>query len=178
MTDPLLVRAGERGVVRVFSVTIEAGDLRALRMPGAIDTALGMAGVDGYYVELFPVSDLAGVGLATYLSDGCDVPEEVVTPDAARLDAVEGVVMVVLSRAFQGQEARIVPAAQLRLIGTYSQTPVDWTPNGPIETASALPGSGVAQAPYPASQPARRAGAAVFAIFIALVALIVLLVVL
>ena len=42
MIDPLIVGAGERGVVRVFSLTIEAGEAQALKTPRALDAALGV----------------------------------------------------------------------------------------------------------------------------------------
>ncbi len=176
MTDPLTVLPGERGVVRIFALTIEAGGIKAFRAPGAIDTALGVQNVVTEYVEVFPITDLAGVGLAAYLVDGCGVPETVVEPERERLDAIEGHVMVVLSRAFDGNPAQIQPAGQLRLIGTFSETPVDWSGNGPIETQSARPGSGTATAPRKTRARARIVGASIFAVFILLICLIVLLI--
>lgn len=173
-TDPLIVPAGERGVVRVFALQIEAGGIQALRAPGAMGAALGAPGIDADYVEAFPLTDLAGVGLAAYLTDGCGVPEAVIAPEAARLDALDGSVMVVLSRAFGGKTTQLHPSVQLELVGVYAETPVDWSSNGPIETASARPG----MAPAPQTAPARpsRLAASVIAGLIALAALLFFLV--
>lgn len=175
MTDPLDIPAGERGVVRVFALQIEAGGIQALKAPGAMGTALGVPGIDADYVEAFPLTDLAGVGLATYLSDGCGVPEAVIAPQAEQLDALQGSVMVVLSKAFGGKAARLHPSAQLDLVGVFAETPVDWSGNGPIDTASALPGG---SGPAPALPPARPPRAATYVVLglIALAALLFLLV--
>lgn len=144
MIDPLRIPAGERGVVRVFALRIEAGDIQALRAPGAMGTALGLPGIDTDYVEAFPLTDLAGLGLAMYLTEGCGVPESIIAPEADRLDALEGAVMIVLSKAFGGKAVQLHPSTQLNLVGVFAQTPVDWSGNGPIKSASALPGSGPA----------------------------------
>ncbi len=173
MSDPLSVPATERGVVRVFQVTIEAGTAGAFQAPGAIDRALGLRDVNTDYVEVFPVSDLAGVGLATYLVDGCGVPEPVIAPDRDRLDLLTGHLMVVLSKAFRAQPAQIAPAAQLHLVGIYAETPVDWTGNGPIETASARPGSGPGQTP-PDPGATRRIGTTLLLAMLAIIAIFAL----
>ena len=177
MSAALRVPPGENGIVRVFSVTIEAGTVQALRAPGAIDTALGVSGLDPDYVVTFPVADLAGVGLATYLSDGCGIPEPVIAPERERLDAIEGAVIVVMSGAFQGQAVTLQPAAQMTLQGVFSETATDWSDNGPIETASALRGSGPRTAPREARHRARLTGMKIFAGFVVLVVLILALVI-
>lgn len=174
MTDPLTVPASEHGVVRVFSLEIEAGGARAFDAPGAVAAALGVDSVDTDYVEVFPVTDLAGVGLAAYLTDGCGVPEEVIDPDRARLDALTGHLMVVLSKAFGGRAMRIAPAAQLKLVGVYSETPVDWSSDGPIETSSARPRSGAGISARPPDTRAGRIGSALFVGLLLLCAAIIL----
>ncbi len=180
--DPLHVAAGEHGVVRLFTLTIEAGDTEALRAPGALDRALGVTGIDGDQVEVFAISDLAGVGLATYLVDGLGLPQAVVAPDADRLDALGGHVMVVLSRAFGGREATLHPTAQLALAGIWSQTPTDWTRRGRIQSASARgssappasPRTSSPDSPRAARARARRIGGAIFVAFMAIIAAILL----
>lgn len=181
MNAPIDIPRDEHGIVRVFTLTIEAGGLGALRAPGALESALGVAGIDPEYVELFPVSDLAGVGLATYLIDGCGVPPEQIEPDRDRLEAITGHVMVVLSRAFGGRAVTLTPAAQLTLAGHYSETPTDWRADGPIETASARPTAPAHASTRPSPRAARarasRVGGTIFAVFMALIALILVLVV-
>jgi len=168
----MTVDAGERGVVRVFSLIIEAGGIEAFDAPGALDNALGVRDIDPIYVETFAITDLAGVGLATYLVDGCGVPDAVIEPDRDRLDAITGHVMVVLSRAFGGRAATLRPAGQLALAGIYAETPTDWTDGGPIVTASALPRTGTRLSPRDARSRASRIGGAIFAVVMALIALL------
>ncbi len=177
--NPLTVALGETGVVRLFTLTIEAGGLQALQAPGALDIALGVENIDPEQVELFATTDLAGVGLATYLIDGCGIPETAIAPDAARLDALDGDVMVVLSRAFGGRAVTLRPAAQLSLAGIWSQTPTDWRDCGPIVTASASTSGGMSGlSPRAARSRARRIGGAIFAVVMAIIAAIILMVVL
>ncbi len=177
--NPLAVAPGEHGVVRLFTLTIEAGGLKALKTPGALDGALGVDNVDPEQVELFDIADLAGVGLATYLIDGCGIPEAVIAPDAARLDALDGNVMVVLSRAFGGRAVTLHPAAQLSLAGIWSETATDWRDSGPIVTASASTSGGMSGlSPRAARSRARRIGGAIFAVVMAIIAAIILMVVL
>lgn len=177
MSDPLTVPAGERGVIRLFALTIEAGGVAAFDAPGALDAALGVQGLDPDHIDVFAMSDLAGLGLANYLIDGCGVAEAVIEPDRDQLDARTGHIMAVRSRAFGGRAARITPAATLRLIGKYGETPVDRSGNGPLTSASARPGSG-APGPLPPRAVRARArliGATILTAFFALICLIVLL---
>lgn len=180
MTDapdnPMTVLAGERGVVRVFALTIEAGGSNALRAPRALDMALGVHDIDPAYVEIFPITDLDGVGLAAYLTEGCGVPKAQVAPDASRLDATQGHVMVVRSRAFGDRAVTLRPAAQLELIGTYTEQQTDWTPKGPIETASAHARIAPSLSPRAARARASRIGGTIFAVFMVLIALVLYLV--
>jgi hypothetical protein len=178
MPDPLHVPAGEHGVVRLFTLTIEAGDINALHAPGALDRALGVAGLDADQVEIFAIDDLAGVGLATYLNDGLGLPDAVVAPDADRLDALTGFVMVVLSRAFGGRAATLTPTAQLTLAGIWSQSPTNWAGHGHLASDSArgstAPPAAASASPRAARARARRIGGAIFAVFMAIIAAIFL----
>ena len=47
--------------------------------------ALGKAPDDPSRVEVFPVSNLEGLGLAGYLIEGCGVAESQIAPDRSRL---------------------------------------------------------------------------------------------
>lgn len=178
MKDALTIPTGERGIVRVFALSVEAGDENALKAPGAAAAALGVATLDMEHVDIFAASDLAGVGLADYLVDGFGVPEAEVAPDRARLEAVRGLVIVVRSRAFGGQAVTLHPAGQLQLVGSFRESGVDWTPGAPLESASARGSAGGGLSPRARRSRTRAVGAAVFAAFVLLVLAIVLLVVL
>ena len=93
-------------------------------------------------VELFPLSDLIGVGLPQYLTDGYDVDKDVVRNDRARLDALDGYVLLVFSRVSSDGGVTLSPLPDLTLIGTYSEPKADHA-TAPIATEAAAPYSGV-----------------------------------
>jgi hypothetical protein len=177
MTQTLNIPPHERGTVRVFTVGLDGAAAEAFAAdPDAFAGALGIATIDAEYVDVFPVSRLAGLGLATYLSEGHGIPPEDLAGDKETLDALEGYLAVVTSRAFGdgGQTLSIEPP--LRHVGTYAE-------DRPVVAFGDLPSGGAARtgeaatetAPRPA-ETTRRPGtllAAVLAIlvFLALVVL-------
>jgi len=170
--DALTVRASEHGIIRVFAMDMPAQQARFQREPGALEQILGVTGLDPDYIEIFPVADLESLGLAGYLGDGYGVPETEIAPDRDQLNAVQGYVMVVLSRAFGSRAVTLRPAGTLTLIGLYAQEPTDWS-GDPIQTQSAQL---YTSPPRQARTAARRSGAVVFAVFMLIVAAIVLMV--
>lgn len=176
--DPLHIPAGERGVLRLFNLNIEAGDLKALRAPRALEAALGLQGLDHDHVDLIALSDLGEMGLSEFLSEGYATPEDQLAPARDRLDALKGQVLLIRSAAFGQTPATLSPAAQLRFVGQFSEPQTDWSGAAPIDTASAKRGSGPPLPPRAARSRARRIGGMVFAVFMLLVLAIVLLVVL
>lgn len=123
MTDRLDVKAGERGLVRLFALDLppEALDGFAEGDPSPLQEALGAQTLDMAFVEVFPVRNLTGLGLPGYMVDGLGVAEAEVEADRARLEAIEGQVVVVLSRAFGDVAQSLKPRAPLRWIGTYRE---------------------------------------------------------
>lgn len=173
--DPLAIRPGETGIVRLFALDMAPKRARFLREPGAAAQALGLEALDPGQVDIFAVSDLEDLGLDGYLTEGAGIAPDRVAPDRARLRAIGGWVMVVRSRAFGGRAERIAPAAGVNLIGVYAEPGTDWTAQGRIETASARPGgAGTRKSPREARASARNTGAAVFAVVMLIVAVIVL----
>ena len=63
--------------------------------PAPINRALDVTYLDSDFVELFPLSNLDGLGLAGYLTEGLGVAEADVKPNAARLNAMSGQVLIV-----------------------------------------------------------------------------------
>lgn len=142
MSATINIPAGQSGVIRVFALSMTDAEARALKSdPAAINTNLG-AEVDAEQVEIFPVSDLEGVGLVGYLSDGNAVPDADLAPDRAKLDRLGGWVMIVFSRAFGGAATTLTPAPALTLIGTYGSQGVDWRATEQVVSDAAKPYSG------------------------------------
>lgn len=124
MSDTINVKAGDRGLVWVFAVDLEGAEAANFNRRNGewpAQKALGAETLDPEHVEVFPVSDLEGVGLAGYLEDGMGVPQDQLKDMRARLDAQKGWVMVVTSKALGGKAQTLTPRAPLRLIGSFTE---------------------------------------------------------
>ncbi len=171
MEGVIHIPAGERGVIRLFELAMRPEQAAFLKEPGALAQVLGIEALDMEQVEIFPVSDLEDIGLTGYLTEGCGVPRAQLEEDREILQALEGHVLLIRSRAFGGEETRLTPADQIVLKGTYGEQRTNW--NAAPETAeSAKPYSAPKLPPREARSQARRIGAALFAIVMALIALI------
>lgn len=119
--DPYTIKAAERGAVRVFTTELEPeGD--AAITPQNVHKLLG----DGVTlvsskVEVFPSKVLAGLGLSNYLAEGYGIPAEDMAGKAAALDALKGLVILVPSSAFGGNEQVLEPSPALRFIGIFHE---------------------------------------------------------
>lgn len=139
MTAPLSIKASEHGVIRVFALSMSQGEAKALKGDAAaLSAALG-AEVDAAHIEVFPVSDLEGVGIIGYLTEGNAIPRDQVTPDKAKLAKLGGWVMIVFSRAFGGAAVTLAPVPALTLIGSYSAEGVDWQARDTVTAEAAKP---------------------------------------
>ena len=155
MSGKLTIEAHETRVTRVFAVNLPETQVAAMLRETAGQTAaqsgdlpetpaaatlLGWPELDTRQTELFAVNDLTGLGLPGYLVEGLGLPEEQINADKARLSALEGYVLIVLSRAFNGRSIDLELPAEVTLIGTYRETspPVQFEP---------LPGSGTGGTP-------------------------------
>ena len=163
MTARLSIPAEERGVVRVFAVNLpemqvatmlreaeapatEIGELP--EVPAAADL-LGWPDLDTRHTELFAVKDLTGLGLSGYLTEGLGLEEDQIAPDHARLSALDGYVLLVLSRAFRGQDVTVHVPEALTLIGSYKEkfAPVTFEPLPGATGQATLTGPAPAQPP-------------------------------
>lgn len=160
------VPAHEKDHVRVFAVNGEwdVGNLRQTFLsrldPDApvpahevLAQLLGTAEFDPAYVEIFPVADVAELGVSRYLSDALDVKESALSKDRGKLDALAGSVMIVLSAAFPGKALSFTPGAALTLIGTYP------TEAAVEPSAIALPNPGGEAIPSPEDSETRQSRA-------------------
>lgn len=139
MNSALDIKASETGVIRVFALSMTQAEATALKYdPTAISAALG-AEVDPEQVEIFPISDLEGVGITGYLTEGNAVSPQELAPDRAKLERLGGWVMIVFSRAFQGRAVTLAPIPPLTLIGTYGMPSVDWRATEIVTSEAAKP---------------------------------------
>jgi len=155
------VPANEAGRIRVFALSMTDKEAKALaanispvpETDGARsyqEEVLGGEELDHDHVEVFPVKNLEGLGLSDYLVEGHGALKEDVARDKAKLSALVGWAMVVLSRAFRGHARRLSLDPRLTLIGVYRQEGVDWTP-APVESATAEPSASGAKPKKPMS---------------------------
>ena len=124
----LTIPAHDRDGVHVFTAELTAEDLQ--RDKGRLATELlGDPDLDPAFVEIFDLADLADVGLSGYLVEGLGVPSAAVQ-DPARLDALQGPVLILLSKALHGRAVTLTPNSRLTLVGTYAEErpPVHFEP--------------------------------------------------
>ncbi|MEO9684835.1 MAG: hypothetical protein ABJF86_16340 [Tateyamaria sp.] len=139
MNADISVKASETGAIRVFALSMTDAEAAEFKGDAAsIATALGVE-VDATHVEVFPVSDLEGIGLSGYLTEGNAIPPEELASDRPKLDRLGGWVMIVFSRAFQGRAVTLSPIPTLTLIGTYGMPAVDWRATEVVSSEAAKP---------------------------------------
>lgn len=177
MQGVIEIPKGERGVIRVFDLDMPPEQARFLREPGALAQVLGIEDIDLDHVEIFPVSDLEELGLAGYLIQGCGIPESEVAADRARLDAIEGHVLLLRSRAFGGLAERLTPASQITPIASYGEREIKWNAPPMEPSESSKPYSAPKLSPRQARSAARRIGASLFAVVMCLIAFVLYLLV-
>ncbi len=177
MLDVIEIPKGERGVIRVFDLDMRPEQARFLREPGALAQVLGVEDIDLDHVEIFPVSDLEDLGLAGYLTQGCGIPEDEVTADRNRLNAIQGHVLLLRSRAFGGLAERLTPASQITPIASYGESAIKWQAAAMAQNESSKPYSAPQLSPRQARHAARRIGASLFAVVMCVIVLVLYLVV-
>lgn len=127
MSDTFHIKAGERGVVRLFRIdlppeeikTFSENDLMTGRWP--LKEALGIEDVNATFIDVFSVAELGELGLAGYMTEGLGVSQAELADDGAFLGALDGHVLTVLSGAFKGLAVTLQPSPPLRWIGTYRE---------------------------------------------------------
>lgn len=145
MSKPIEIKAHERDTIRVFAINQAATEVAAtLKLMPKADAArqlLGDPHLNTASTELFPISDLTGMGLSAYLTEGYAVPADQIAQDRTKLDALEGYVLLLFSDSFAGAETTLAPGQTLTLIGTYIEYQPS-APSGSLKTDSAKPYSG------------------------------------
>lgn len=161
MTDPLIMPPGERGKLRLFALDMRPEEIRFLREPGAIRDVLGVDTLDEERVQVVRLADLDDLGLAGFLREGCDISDSQLSAQAQTLAGLTGAVLLLPSTAVTGG-AELTPDARLRHVVTLDETGPDWRADGPIETASAAPYSGVRVSPRETRRRATLIGGSIF----------------
>lgn len=139
MTQTIDIPANEHGVIRLFALSMTDAEANGLKDNAtAINAALGAA-LNADFVEVFPLSDLEGVGILSYLSEGNAVPEDQLTPDRPKLEKLGGWVLIVFSQAFENAATTLTPKPALTLIGTYGETPIDYRATENVTSEAAKP---------------------------------------
>jgi hypothetical protein len=157
----LNIPLGEFGQIRLFAVNRPVDAMtRALRSSDKTQVISDLLGFDAApnTAELFAVSDLTGVGLPRYLTDGYTVTAAQITRDRARLDALDGYVLLLFSSAFGGAETTLEIGPDLTLIGTYGEEQPAMTAS-PLTADASQPYTGVPNL-TPITPPRGRAGGA------------------
>ena len=166
MSDTLDIAPGETHVVRLFRLDMSPEQVRFLRDdPAALADILGLDQIDPAHADI--------IRLSGYLVDGIGVDAAEIASDRARLDAMEGHVLVLLSRALGDSVTRLTPGSGVTLVATYRQVATDWSAK-PMQSDSARPGSGTRAAPREERARSRRIGGAIFAAVMAVLVLIIL----
>ncbi len=121
MTDPFEVFSSERGVVRIFTTELDAEGSSAVT-PKNVHRLLGEGlDLDAGRIEVFPSTALEAMGLSVYLQEGYGIPEADLSGQAAALDALKGLVILVASGAFKGEAVTLNPKPVIRFVGAFRE---------------------------------------------------------
>ena len=142
MSQTLDIPAQERNRLHLFALNmIEAEAKKIARDADAPARLLGASPFDPQFAEIIRIADLDDLGLAGYLNEGYDVPPEAMQGQRARLKALEGYALIVLSSAFEDQAQRLEIGRDLSYLGAFPTEAPDWTSDTPLESHSARPGT-------------------------------------
>ena len=120
MSGTMNIPAAETGVIRLFGINLPEAEITRFTDDGsALNDALGTTTLLPSGFQIFPVSDLAGVGLSQYLIDGHAIPTNQIDPMRPQLDAVTGHVLLVFSSAFAGKALTLTHRAPLHHVATF-----------------------------------------------------------
>ena len=131
MTDLLSIPANAVRTIWVFTVDLTEADLETFqteaRSPhGELSTwplrdALGIAHLNQQHFELFSAHTMKEYGLARYLTEANGMDDTSVAPDASKLDALDGSLLLLFESAIPTDIHRLAPTAPLHLIGRYTE---------------------------------------------------------
>ncbi len=161
----LSIPAKERGRLHLFALNSKpedppknAPDLR----PAAI---LGID-LNPAYAEIVEIKALEDMRLSAYLAEGYDVSEDALTEVRARLNALEGHVLIALSLAFYDAAQQIGPSPGYTYIASLPTAGADWSENREISAQSAVPHSAPKQSKKRPSEAAMKGRIATYVLLL------------
>ncbi|SMX37739.1 aspartate carbamoyltransferase catalytic subunit [Maliponia aquimaris] len=86
-----------------------------------LKSALGASKLRESLVDVVAIKDLGPMRLSQYLAQAHEVSARAMGKDAARIDALEGHVVILPPRAFDGTSQTLTISAPLALIGSYAE---------------------------------------------------------
>jgi hypothetical protein len=129
----LTIPTNDHGQIRVFATDAQLTIDVLEKTPRGFDI-LFQADLNGDFVDIVRISDLADMTLSHYIAEGYDMAPDLV--DKAAVDAITGFAILVLSRATGEIETTLTLAEGLRHVTTYSPV-VKITPPEKLPDASA-----------------------------------------
>jgi hypothetical protein len=141
MSTRMHIKSSERGVVRVFHIdlpreAIERFTTQAGTGEWPLQYALGAKSLRSAFVEVVDIRDLGDMTLSQYLSNAHDVTGQDFEDMRARLDELNGHVLILPSQAFDQTEQHLAIASPLRWVGTFNE-PKPAGSGAPIRSKSA-----------------------------------------
>ncbi|WP_370286689.1 hypothetical protein [Pseudooceanicola nanhaiensis] len=125
MTDRIEIPAGGDNI-HVFGLDLTGPEAEAFVARPAntgggwpLKVRLGASSLDPAHVEHFPVSDLAGVGLPGYLTEGLGADAAAVEAERDRLEALRGDVVILRPSAFGDTAQSLTPEPPLHHVGSF-----------------------------------------------------------
>lgn len=119
MTTELTIPALDHGQIRVFEMAPPAPQSLLDKTPAALETFFGTSGLNSDFIDIFEVQNLGEMGLIDYLRTGYDLTADVV--DDAALKGVNGVVILMMSRATGGEAVTLKVAPEIQHITTLGE---------------------------------------------------------
>lgn len=118
----LEVKAGEHGVVRVFSLGYKVSmELQHFEAVDRLATALGMSQLNADDVQIVDLSAVRDMGFAAFLVEAYGVSEEEVGPFVETLTSLQGHVAILRSGAFGGLTVSLPASQEVRLVATLHE---------------------------------------------------------
>lgn len=137
MTQTLTLEA-HKTTLHVLAINLPPEDLAsALEDPAAlILRLLGTQPDKPDQAEIIAVGDLDGIGLTGFLREGPGIAEDILAPHKARLDAIEGYILLLHPNAY-AETVSLALGPELTLIAALSSAPTDWSNARTLESKAA-----------------------------------------
>ncbi len=153
MSERIEISPGGGSDIHIFGLDMDGDRARSfvarpITENGAgwpLKVALGAVSLNPVHVEHFPVSDLEGVGLATYLGDGLGIDAAEIAANRDRIDAITGDVIILRPAAFDGVEQTLTVVPPLTHVASLPTTQASETMER-LRSASAAGGLTVGNA--------------------------------